>query len=97
MTEKTFNLIDFVAFAKENMSQNNILSLFNDIITYYETSLGGCNCSKKTRQNFAQDKFEEKINSLDAQILNSIKTILNLSSDDKLMFKNKNNEIFKTI
>jgi hypothetical protein len=97
MTEKTFNLIDFVAFAKENMSGNNILSLFNDTITYYETSLGGCNCSKKTRQNFAQDKFEEKINSLDTEILNSLKTILNLSSDDKLMFKNKNNEIFKTI
>lgn len=97
MTEKTFNLIDFVAFAKENRSANNILSLFNDTITYYETSLGGCNCSRKTRENFAQDKFEEKIKSLDSEILNSIKSILNLSNDDKLMFKNKNNEIFKTI
>jgi hypothetical protein len=60
-------------------------------------SLGGCSCSRKTREKYAEDKFIEKINKLDSNILLEVKTALGLQSEDVLNFTDKEGSLIKKV
>ena len=74
MTEKNLNLQQFVTEVRNKIKDEQTLAYFNENISYYDMSLGGCSCSRKTRENYAEDKFIQKINTLPQEILINLKS-----------------------
>jgi hypothetical protein len=97
MIEKNLNLVQFASEIREKIKDPKLLSYFNDTTSYYDMSLGGCSCSRKTREKYAEDKFIEKINKLDSNILLEVKTALGLQSEDVLNFTDKEGSLIKKV
>lgn len=97
MITKDFNISAFAVFIRDHIKQNNILSLFNEVVAYYDASLGGCSCSRKTREKYAESKFIKIINEAPNEVLSLIKTIISTEHPVILEFKNNSGEIFKKI
>lgn len=96
MTESaTFNLDLFVNFLKtNNYASNRSLSAFQDVVKYFDNSLGGCGCNRNVRVQFANDFYENTIKSLDEQNAKNLKEI-NLTK--KIVFLDRNNNVLKEI
>lgn len=89
--EKILNLAEFLVLYKDNVG---ILSFFKDIERYFQASIGGCSCSKKARQDYANYKFIEIISSASQEELQKIKNILNW---DRIVFKDMTGNTFREI
>lgn len=95
MTEiTTFNIESFVEFLKKNnYSSNAKINKFSDIVKFFQNSLGGCGCNRKTRAQFANDFYENSIkNNLSIEDQAFIKE---LSFSKNIVFVDKNNLNFK--
>jgi hypothetical protein len=97
MITKDFNINTFSVFIRDHIRQDNLLSLFNEVVAYYDASLGGCSCSRKTREKYAESKFIDIINKAPDEVFPLIKTIISSESPVTLEFKNKSGETFKKI
>jgi len=97
MIEKNLNLSEFVDQIRNQISQHQEFSIFNDTISFYDMSLGGCGCSKNTREKYAEDKYIEKIQNIDNNTLLLFKTTLGLSESDHLNFNKKDGTPIKSI
>jgi|LauGreDrversion2_6_1035139.scaffolds.fasta_scaffold65298_2 hypothetical protein len=97
MIEKNLNLSEFVDQIRNQISQHQEFSIFNDTISFYDMSLGGCGCSKNTREKYAEDKYIEKIQNIDNNTLLLFKTTLGLSESDHLNFNKKDGTSIKSI
>ena len=74
ITEKYLNISDFSQLYKNN---NQELDYYKDILKYFEASIGGCSCSKKSRQEYANYKFIDIISSSNDEQLSKIKLVAN--------------------
>lgn len=91
--EKTFNIKNFVDILNTLDHSNMIRIYFNDVIHFYNQSLGGCGCNRKAREDKAEIVFIEKITNLDSERVEDLKKII----DCKLInFIRRDNFIFKT-
>jgi hypothetical protein len=97
MITKEFNINTFSIFIRDHIKPDNLLSLFNEVVAYYDASLGGCSCSRKTRENYAESKFIKIINEVPNEVFPLIKTIISTENPVILEFKNNSGEIFKKI
>jgi hypothetical protein len=97
MITKDFNINTFSVFIRDHIRQDNLLSLFNEVVAYYDASLGGCSCSRKTREKYAESKFIDIINKAPDEVFPLIKTIISSESPVTLEFKNRSGETFKKI
>lgn len=97
MIEKRVDLKTFVEVIRNKIPSNNNFQIFNETVNYYDMSLGGCGCSRKTREKYADDKFVEKINNLNPNILTEIKAVFELSGEDTLIFVNKDDGLIKKV
>lgn len=97
MIEKNINLKEFVDLIRGKIQSNNNFHTFNENINHYDMSLGGCGCSRKTREKYADDKFSEKITKLDESILLEVKQALGFNSDDIISFINKDGALIKKV
>jgi hypothetical protein len=90
MNEVILDLSSFYSVISAN-SDKKELQYFLDIQAIYESSLGGCNCNRKSRQENAQNYFKMKITNANPEDFQKIKTLLNFS---KISFKDNNEQIF---
>jgi len=97
MITKDFDIKTFSIFMKDHIKQNTIFSIFNEIIAYYDSSIGGCTCSRKTREKYAESKFIDIINKTPNEVFPLVKTIISSESPVTLEFKNNSGETFKKI
>lgn len=97
MIEKNLNLSEFVNEIRNQIPEHKEFSIFNDTISFYDMSLGGCGCSKNTREKYAEDKYIEKIQNIDNNTLLLFKTTLGLSESDHLNFNKKDGTSIKSI
>jgi hypothetical protein len=91
---KTNNsIVDIVSFSE--IISNNIdkeeFKNFIDIQSIYASSLGGCNCNRRSREENAQNYFKMKITNANLEDFQKIKTLLNFN---KISFKDNNGQIF---
>jgi hypothetical protein len=78
-------------------SKDNKFDLWKDLIGIYESTLGGCNCSKQTRINAADAYFKASIlrdKNVIPLIFDTLKTHLNT---DKILFEDINKDIFAEV
>jgi hypothetical protein len=91
--ETNDSIVDIVSFSE--IISNNIdkeeFKNFIDIQSIYASSLGGCNCNRKSREENAQNYFKMKITNATLEDFQKIKTLLNFT---KISFKDNNGQIF---
>lgn len=92
--EHTFNIKDFVIFLRKMNNLDPIRIYFNDVIHFYEQSLGGCGCNRKAREDRSEIVFVEKINTCPSDYIKGIKEYLNV---EKIFFVRRDNFIFKNL
>lgn len=97
MIEKNLNLSEFVKEARNQIPHHKEFSIFNDTVSFYDLSIGGCDCSKNTRERYAEDKYVEKIQNTDNETLLLFKTTLGFSELDHLNFNKKDGSLIKSI
>lgn len=90
-TEKYLNIFNFSQLYKNNDQE---LNYYKDILKYFEASIGGCPCSKKSREEYANYKFIEIISSSNEEQLSKIKLLANVHL---VKFVDMHNNIFKEI
>jgi hypothetical protein len=90
MNEVILDLSSFYRIISAN-SDKKELQYFLDIQAIYESSLGGCNCNRKGREENAQNYFKMKITNATPEDLQKVKTLLNFT---KISFKDNHNQIF---
>jgi len=89
MNQLILNLASFASLlSKDNRIE---LNYWRDIIKIYESSVGGCNCSKKAREQNAANYFVVKINNTNIDTIKELKVLLNA---DKISFQDSNEIIF---
>lgn len=96
MTELiTYNIDLFVNFLRTNNYKSNPkLIYFQDVVKYFENSLGGCGCNKNVRVQFANDFYENMVKSLNEQ---NIKDLKEVNFAKKIIFMDRNNNVLKEI
>jgi len=84
--------LDLASFAKIlNENKNQKLIKWKDILTMYNNTVGGCDCSKKAREISAQNYFVVKINNQPKEDFEELKNILKV---DKILFKSSDGNTF---
>lgn len=89
MNSLDLNLYSFAELLEKD--KNEKLNSWRDITTMYNSTLGGCNCSKKSREVNAQNYFIAKISNQSKESLIELKNLLKV---DKILFKSYNGDIF---
>ena len=90
MNEVILDIASFSQMISNNQDKEEFKN-FRDIQPIYESSLGGCNCNRKNREENAQNYFKMKITNANLEDLEKIKTLLNFN---KMSFKDNNGQIF---
>lgn len=93
MKTKTFNLQEFTSFIYPNKDNPNYGSWI-DLISIYESTIGGCNCSKASRIQNADNYFKIKLVNSDP---NSLQIFKNTLEVDKLIFNDSNGNLILEI
>jgi hypothetical protein len=93
MKIKTFNLQEFASFLYPNKDNPNYSSWI-DIISVYESTVGGCNCSRNSRLQNADNYLRTKLTNSDPNSFQIFKTTLEV---DKLIFNDVNNNLILEI
>lgn len=89
MNSLDLNLYSFAELLEKD--KNEKLNPWRDITTMYNSSLGGCNCSKKSRDLNAQNYFVAKISNQSKESLIELKGLLNA---DKILFRSHSGDVF---
>ncbi len=74
-----------------NNNKNKDLDIWRDVVTMYNSTIGGCNCSKKNREVNAQNYFVAKIMNQPKEDFERLKVILNVN---KIYFRSLDGNIF---
>ena len=90
MNEIIFDLASFSDIIGKN-AEHQEFAKFIDIHPIYTSSLGGCGCNRKSREENAQNYFKMKITNASLEDFQKIKTLLNFT---KISFKDNNGQIF---
>jgi len=89
--EKYLNISDFSQLYKNNHEE---LDYYKDVLKYFEASIGGCSCSRKSRQEYANYKFIEIVSSSIDEQLSRVKLAANVH---RVKFVDMHGNIFKEI
>lgn len=89
MNSIELNLNSFAELLEKDKREK--LNSWRDITTIYNSTLGGCNCSKKSREVNAQNYFVANISNQSKENLIELKDLLKA---DKILFKSYDGDIF---
>jgi hypothetical protein len=90
MNETILDIASFSNMILNNQDKQEFKN-FMDIQSIYASSLGGCNCNRKSREENAQNYFKMKIINATTEDFQKIKILLNFN---KISFKDNNGQIF---
>jgi hypothetical protein len=95
MNQLTINIEKIHQILTEN--KDDKFQMWQDLVRVYESSLGGCNCSKQNRINAANDYFKGSILrdiEKNSAFFDTLKTHLNT---DKILFEDMDKNIFAEV
>jgi hypothetical protein len=84
------NITSFSEIISKNSNKEEF-KVFLDIVNIYSSSLGGCNCNRKSREENAQLYYKSRLTNTNKEDFQKIKTLLNFN---KIFFKDNNDQIF---
>lgn len=93
MITKHLNLREFSALIKQN-EDNIIFKKWLDLLKIYETTLGGCNCNRKSRLENAEFYYETRMTNVDKKDLEELRDFFKL---DKIIFELDNKKVIAEI
>lgn len=92
MNQLNLKLKDFVDILEKDNSKT--LDYWRDLIKVYNSTLGGCNCSKKSRETNAMANYISKVtdtNKNNPELIDGLKKHLNT---EKILFIYEENTVF---